>query len=99
MNRGQTFGEPGANFVVELVVELQRQKRNMALPTVRMPKEQRTSENSVTAKFAFWGFSEVQHRVRLGSTHASLVAFGYHAREARSDLTHECCGEERYTHG
>jgi len=42
----------------------------------------RTSENSVLAKFAFWGFSEVQHRVRLGSTHAKLVAFGYHAREA-----------------
>jgi len=32
--------------------------------------------------FAFWGFSEVQHRVRLGSTHARSVAFGYHAREA-----------------
>jgi hypothetical protein len=42
MNRWQTFGEPGANFV-----ELQRQKRNIALPTVRMPKEQRTSANSV----------------------------------------------------
>ena len=48
--------------------------------------------------YLYWAFSEVQHRVRLGSTHASLVAFGYHAREARSDLTHECFGEERYTH-
>ena len=38
MNRGQTFGELGANFVVAL----QRQKRNMALPTVRMPKEPTT---------------------------------------------------------
>jgi hypothetical protein len=58
-----------------------------------------TSENWDSANFAFWAFSEVQHRVRLESTHAKLVAFGYHARESRSDLTHECCGEERYTHG
>jgi hypothetical protein len=51
MNPGQTFGEPGANFV-----ELQRQKRNIALPTVRMTKEQRTSENSVKRKFNFAEF-------------------------------------------
>jgi hypothetical protein len=35
-----------------------------------------------SVNFAFWAFSEVQHRVWLGSTHARLVAFGYHAREA-----------------